>query len=291
MFDVCVVGHVTRDIIRAGGREMQMPGGTAYYAALAIKYLGLNVAVITRVSRGDEGLLERLHQHGVAVLVGDSPRTTTFVNTYAEDLEARRQRLIDLAAPFAEADIQGVEARVFHVGALTPGDVPLAVMAALAAKSLISLDAQGFLRRIDVGGSSQGEVALQDWPEKHRALPLVTHLKTDEDEARVLTGETDPQQMALRLSVLCPGEVIITRGSRGSLVYAEGKLHRIPAYPPRRLIDPTGCGDTYMAAYLYRRRTTNNLTEVGQFAARTATAKLERSGPLAPAPPDASQLS
>lgn len=86
--------------------------------------------------------------------------------------------------------------------------------------------------------------------------------------------------MALRLSEFGPTEVIITRGNLGSLVYAGNRFYEIPAFPPRRLVDPTGCGDTYMAGYLFLRQTVSDPGRVGEFAARTATAKLENSGPL-----------
>jgi len=75
-------------------------------------------------------------------------------------------------------------------------------------------------------------------------------------------------------------EVLITLGSLGSLIYAEGKLHRIPAYPPKDVVDATGCGDTYAAGYLYKRNQGASFYESGCFAAAMSTLKLEQSGPF-----------
>ena len=47
------------------------------------------------------------------------------------------------------------------------------------------------------------------------------------------------------------GAVIVTRGSEGSSVYAEGRRIDVPAVAPEALVDPTGCGDAYRAGLLY----------------------------------------
>ena len=75
-------------------------------------------------------------------------------------------------------------------------------------------------------------------------------------------------------------EVLLTLGSEGSLIYAENTLFRIPAYPPKEVVDATGCGDTYMLGYLYMRNKGASYAEAGTFAAALSTIKLEKSGPF-----------
>ena len=48
-------------------------------------------------------------------------------------------------------------------------------------------------------------------------------------------------------------EVLLTLGDKGSLIYAKGQFHEIPAYSALQIVDATGCGDTYMVGYLYMR--------------------------------------
>jgi sugar/nucleoside kinase (ribokinase family) len=280
MFDVCVVGHVTRDIVRIGTRQTEMPGGTACYSSIAMKSLGMDVAVVTKLNENDRRLLDSLYRNRVDVFLSESLQTTSFMNIYLEGTEQRRQKVTGIALPFTAEDVEGIQAKVFHLGPLTRDDIPLEVIVSLAKGSVVSLDAQGFLRENTAIDSDGGQVRLTDWPDKEEALRLVTILKTDEEEARVLSHEKNPRQMALRLSEFGPTEVIITRGNLGSLVYAGNRFYEIPAFPPRRLVDPTGCGDTYMAGYLFLRQTVSDPGRVGEFAARTATAKLENSGPL-----------
>jgi adenosine kinase len=45
--------------------------------------------------------------------------------------------------------------------------------------------------------------------------------------------------------------LVITRGDKGSEIYAGGERHDIPAVPAEKVVDPTGCGDAYRAGLLY----------------------------------------
>ncbi len=113
-----------------------------------------------------------------------------------------------------------------------------------------------------------------------KGFRFVDILKAGEDEAVVLTGATSPEEGARRLSLLGPREVIVTLGSQGSLVFTEGRLYRIPAYKPGKLVDATGCGDTYLAGYLIRRLEGADVEACGRFGAALATLKMEGYGPF-----------
>jgi len=277
MFDVCVIGHVTKDIIRIGDTEREMPGGTAYYASIAMKSLGLNVAVVTKIGKRDSSLLDNIESEQIPIFLGESFGTTTFTNIYLSGADERKQLVSEIATPFTLDDVEGIESKTFHFGPLTRNDIPLEMLLSLSNRSMVSLDAQGFLRSID---QRSGEVIITDWEKKEEFLPFVNVLKVDEDEARVMSGEEELEEMAVKLSRYGPEEVIVTRGGKGSLIYCKSKLYWISSFAPRKLVDPTGCGDTYMAGYLYFGTRTNNLREIGEFAARTATLKLENYGPV-----------
>ncbi len=279
MFDVCIIGHITKDLIRIDGKlYKEMPGGTAYYVSIALRSLGFKVAVITKVSRVEqEPLLSNLRRCGIAVCCQESAETTIFENSYHSDnFDDRIQTVHALAVPFSPNDIASIEAVLFHLGPLTNRDISLDVLQAVSRKGkLVSLDVQGFVREVE-----HGKVKAVDWHEKTEGLPYIDLLKAGEQEARVLSGEAEVTHAALRLASYGPVEVIITRGSKGSVILSAGKFFHIPAFPARRIIDPTGCGDTYMAGYLYQRLHSGDLNTVGRFAAAVATAKLERFGPF-----------
>lgn len=45
--------------------------------------------------------------------------------------------------------------------------------------------------------------------------------------------------------------LVVTRGSEGSIIYADGQQIEIPCVKPEEMLDPTGCGDAYRAGLLY----------------------------------------
>ena len=89
-----------------------------------------------------------------------------------------------------------------------------------------------------------------DWPEKREALKHIHILKANETEMEVLTGCKEPHEAALLIADWGVKEVLLTLGDKGSLIYAKGQFHEIPAYSALQIVDATGCGDTYMVGYL-----------------------------------------
>ena len=63
-------------------------------------------------------------------------------------------------------------------------------------------------------------------------------------------------------------------------IYAHREFYDIPAYKPAKLVDATGCGDTYSTGYLYARMRGAGYAEAGRFAAAMCTLKLEHCGPF-----------
>jgi sugar/nucleoside kinase (ribokinase family) len=279
MFDFCAVGHVTRDVIRiAGRRARRQPGGAALYAAMAAARLGLRTAVVTRMRREDQGpLLSGLEAAGVMVFCRPSRRTSFFENIYpGPDPDLREQVIGPPADPFARVDLEGVSARAYLLDPRTRrGGFASFLKVAAAKQALVVLEVQGFVRLFTGPRARPGQLEREI-----AGFRFVNVLKAGADEAAALTGEGDAEEAVRRLAALGPSAAIVTLGSRGSLVFAEGRLHRIPAFSPRKLVDATGCGDTYLAGYVYRRLQGGGPEQCGRFAAALATLKLERYGPF-----------
>ena len=104
----------------------------------------------------------------------------------------------------------------------------------------------------------------------------ITYLKVDRAEAEHLTGETDLQPAARKLSEYGPKEIVLTQSS-GPLVYAGGEFYTAP-FTPRSLAGRTGRGDTCFSAYLGRRLTAGP-EEATRWAAAVTTLKQEKPGP------------
>lgn len=283
---ICCVGHITLDKITTPALTQYQPGGTAYYFTEGIRRLGpIGYRLITAVGPDECPVVDRLRAAGVEVSLVDSPASVFFENIYGEDQNQRTQRVRSKAAPFTVAAFEDAEARVFHLGSLLADDFAPDVIPYLHTKGRVSLDVQGLLR--EVRGE---EVVAVDWADKRDLLPYVDILKVNEYEMEVLTGQDNARDAALQLAEWGCHEVCITDGSYGSLIYAEGRFYTIPAYPPRRLVDVTGCGDTYSTGYLYQRARGAGYEEAGRFAAAMATLKLQATGPFAGTEDDVWQL-
>jgi sugar/nucleoside kinase (ribokinase family) len=216
-----------------------------------------------------------LEELGLTVKAEISTYSVYFENIYGDNLDNRKQRVLQKADPFSICQLADVDARIFHLGPLLADDISLEIVKRLSTKGKISLDAQGYLRRVE-----NQQVLAVDWPEKYEALQYIHTLKVNEHELEVLSNYSDLHAGAKVLANLGVKEVVITLGSMGSLIYAEGNFHDIPAYTPAHIIDATGCGDTYMAAYLARRIKGDDIEQAGRFASAMAALKIENAGPF-----------
>lgn len=254
-----------------------MPGGTSYYFSHGIRHLKdtRNYKLITALAPSEYKAVEDLRAKGIQVEVLPSRKTVYFENIYGENQDDRKKRVLAKADPFTVEELKDEEAKFFHLGSLLSDDFSLDVVKLLSGKGKLAVDAQGYLREV------RGEqVYPTDWKDKRDALKYIDILKVNEHEAEVLTGFKDFKQAALQLAEWGVKEVLLTLGSLGSIIYAEGTFYKIPAYPAKNVVDATGCGDTYSMGYLYMRNKGASYEEAGCFAAALSTIKLEKSGPF-----------
>lgn len=242
---VAVIGNVTRDTVAGAPPRV---GGPAFYAARALRVLGSNGRVVTRCAAADRrGLVTSVIELGLPVVWAPAERTAAFSFHYRGD--ERVMAIDELGDPWTPEDARGWAGRglgcaewVF-VGAVARSDFPTATLAELARGRRLLLDGQGLVRVARTGPLTlDGEVDRD-------VLRQATVLKLAEEEAVVLAGSTDPDD----LQALGVPEVVVTLGSRGSLLVAGGRSERIPVRPVSGRVDPTGAGDAFCAAYLEAR--------------------------------------
>lgn len=276
--DVLVAGPVTRDrIIIDDAEAREQPGGSAFYAAAVHLRLGLRTMLLTRMAARDRmELLTPLSDLGVGLAFRAAQATTYFENRYRAG--RRTQKVTRLAPPLRPGDFQTLQAAAIQLGPLTRNDMPLdTVSAARARCRILALDAQGLLRHVRAGrveptGGVDREI-----------LVLADILKADRDEARLLTGLADPGAGARRLARLCRGEALVTLGRDGAvLAHDDGKrLARVEAVDAGPVADTTGCGDSFLAAYVARRLRGEHPLPAARFAGALSALKATRFGPFA----------
>lgn len=275
MFDICCIGHITLDKVVTPGSEVYMPGGTSFYFANALLNIDKQFLLVTAVGKKELPIIETLRAKGIQIILLPSTNTIYFENIYQGNQDKRIQHVHQKADPFTIESLQDIQASTFHIGSLLADDISVDLIKYLSCKGKVSLDVQGFLR--EVRGS---EVHAVDWAEKKEALQYITILKANESEMEVLTGNKDVLEGVSILAEWGVEEVIITLGSMGSVIYVNKKYYLIPAFEPVKVLDATGCGDTYMAGYLHSRAKGYDIEDSGSFAAAMATLNIESSGPF-----------
>ena len=270
--DVMMIGHFAKDRLVAGASDEIASGGAVYYGGIALRRIGVRVAVVTRLAAADFPRLDELKQEGVQVFASAAPETSGIENVYdPSDFDRRTCTPLGFAGPFRLEEIPALSAQVYLAIPIIAGEITLDLLRALAARGPVGLDVQGFVR------VREGKrLVSRPWPEMREGLAHVTYLKVDRAEAELLTGETDLATAARQLARFGPREVVVTQVS-GVTVYAAGEMYSAP-FTPRSLAGRTGRGDTCFATYVGKRLSASP-AEATRFAAAITTLKQERPGP------------
>jgi sugar/nucleoside kinase (ribokinase family) len=270
--DIMIVGHFAKDELIVDGMGEIASGGSVYYGSVALRRLGFDVAIVTRLHPDDFPRLEEIRREGVQVFATPAAETSGIANFYdSSDMERRICKPIGFAGPFSVNEIPDLPAAVCLVGPIIAGEVDLALLKQLAGRGRVALDVQGFVR------VRQGDdLVFRQWKDMKAGLSHVHYLKADRAEAELLTGEADLRTAARRLASYGPREIVVTQSS-GVTVHANGELFQAP-FTPRSLAGRTGRGDTCFATYLGK-RLSSPPGEACRFAAAVTTLKQEQPGP------------
>jgi sugar/nucleoside kinase (ribokinase family) len=275
MYDICTIGHITNDKVVTHNAVKYMQGGTAYYFSKALQFFDINCMLVTAVGPSEINIIHSLQSEGLLITTTDSRHTVYFENIYQQNQDFRVQNVLETADPFTVAAMPNIDAKIYHLGPLLMDDIPVDLLKMFASKGMVSLDVQGYLRTV-----RNNKVIFGDWKQKTQALPYVSILKANDFEMELLTGTSNVKDSALILAAYGIKEVIITLGSKGSIIYSDNVFYTIPAFEPTSVVDATGCGDTYMAGYLYQKTKGASIDVAGTFGAAMATLKIQSSGPF-----------
>jgi sugar/nucleoside kinase (ribokinase family) len=252
---VAVVGSLSLDSVDGGAPRI---GGCPFYAARALRTLGAPAMIVAKCAAPDRQLLlPPLIRLGVPVVWQDSSASAAFSFSY--ESERRTMTVEAIADPWTPDQLVGPlkDVRWVHVAPLARSDFPAETLAALARGRRVSLDGQGLVRPARIGPltlDADYDTAL---------LRSVSILKISEEEAELLVDGYDERALA-RLGVR---EVVVTLGSQGCIVFADGVAELVRAHAVHAR-DPTGAGDSFATAYLAARSSGAAPTA----AARRATA-------------------
>ena len=254
-----LIGHVTKDLLPDGGF---VAGGTVIYASMAVKRLGWRAVVVTAAASDYE---RPSCVDAVDWNILPSSETTTYRNQHGA--HGRTQVVGPVARSIAANDIPSHcrQAAVVHLCPVAAELEPS--VARLFQDSLLAATPQGWMRR----WNARGVVSPGDWRGAEEILP---HL----DAAVVSVEDINdnwalPERWARQLPVL-----VVTQDKDGCTVFHHGEKQSLPARAAH-IVDPTGAGDVFAAAFFIRLQETGDPGRSARFANVAASMALERPGP------------
>lgn len=134
--------------------------------------------------------------------------------------------------------------------------------------------ARGLILCADMTRRKNGET-LNDMT---NSLSLLDYIFPNYEEASLLTGFTDWDEIADAFLSCGVGCVVLKVGARGCFIKTKAERYEIPAYPHAHCVDTTGAGDTFTACFLDALNHGVPLPECGCFANAGASICIERIG-------------
>jgi len=273
-YDVLYIGNYTKDTIVSPAGVKHVDGGAVNYAAHAAAKLGFNVAVITRLAKEDDHVVDKLVQAGIDCYPTYTPQSTLMKLEYpTSDPDIRTLSVSATAGSVTAGDVEPFNAKAAVIGSSLRGEVGIDVIQKLKEKKmLVAADMQGFVRVL-----RGAELKYERWDEMPSTLAQVDVVKSDAVEAEFLTGETDIFRAAKFYADMGPREIVLTHKD-GVLILADGEFHEMGFYPAR-LEGRSGRGDTCVGTYVAKRLSLPP-REAGIWAAAVTSLKMEKLGPF-----------
>lgn len=276
-YDIAFLGHMCYDeIVPYKGEPRIAPGSAVLCGAMVAARIGKKVAAVVKMAVKDENILESMKSAGIETYLIPSTETTfSRVIHPVADVDIRRL-IIEKCAGFISFDeIPNVSTKYLHLAGISDQEFDMELMLALKNKGYnLSVDMQSFVRQVD---PNTKEISFKDVKDKLDIIRLMSKVKLDIVEAKVLTGTDDLERASIIFEEWgCP-ETIITH-SEGVLARANG-LTYYEKFSNSSVVGRTGRGDTTFAAYLSRRMD-HNVADSLKFAAALVSIKMEAPGPF-----------
>jgi len=259
-----------------GGEFVMVPGGKGANQAVCAAKLGASVELVARIGEDVFGQvsLENFGHVGVG---------TSFLTRDPERASGVALICVDRAAENAIVVAPGAN------NGLSPSDVDRAVDAIRQADAVLlqlEIPAETVVHTIEMAKSMGKRVVLNPAPIRPMSkdiLGMVDVLVPNQHEAADLLGRTgegadlDAESSAELLLAMGVGAVVITLGSQGAYVAADGIRERI-APMKVKAVDTTAAGDAFTASLTCALAEGMTLVDAARFAARVAAISVTRMG-------------
>jgi len=290
-FDILCVGELLADYITTEDKPLKEVsvfdkffGGSPANIVFHMKSLGKNPLLITKIGDDADGrfLLEKLKEHSILsdhVNIGTKRGTTkVLIRRHPEIPEYEVLRGADTQLKYNEIDFKLIEkAKIVHTNAFTLAEEPARTSAMMVIEKAHEL---GKIVSFDPN------YRYKVWPDKKKALETLKKVyrfvdltKPSMEDAKELFGELKPEQYIRRFHALGAKIVVLTMGSKGSIISDGEQLIRIPVEQCNAK-DATGAGDVYWTVFLISVLNGDNFETAGRKASYEATKAVIKAGAL-----------
>ena len=267
-----IVGSITIDKIIHRDRSLIKLGGVPTYSGITYSRHGIKTYVVSNFADQDEFILDNLNQENVIVFSSKSEHTTRFtINMTGDD---RFLELPQCAKPIETRQIITLNDKCagLHLGPLHPFDIEADAINLLDKSPLtIFLDIQGYTRKI-----INHRVNLGISKDLAAGLRIARVVKATGTEVKAIL---DFYKMSLSklMTKFKIHELVVTLGSKGGFVQKQdGKIFHYDAHKIDLVVDPTGAGDVFFAAYIVNRFSKGkDIPEACKYASQTAAQQVE----------------
>ena len=233
-------------------------GGSPFNIAVGIRRLGVTTSYVAKlgVDQFGDALAAFLQSESVDlsnVIREEGTKTTLAFVAVDKDAKPEFRFYRDHAADISlrSDELNRVEPdlySIFHCGGIVLAEEPSAsAYAALAdrfAAQNIPVSLDPTVRRSLISDADRYLSLLRGIASR------VSILKVSDEELQFMTGTDDFDSAVKKLPMKKGALVFVTLGKAGSSVYRDGnKLAESPGYPVK-VVETTGCGDSFMAATL-----------------------------------------
>ena len=251
-----VIGHITVDLTPTG----PVLGGSAAYAALTARAMGLRVGVVT--VRANELPLDLLA--GIPVISGEAEYSTTFENVYGPTGRVQYIRQVAPKVDYAIVPEIWRRTKIIHLAPVAQELLP--ALPSDFQPALLGLTPQGWFRAWD----ADGRVHPCAWPDADLAF---AHAAAGVFSVEDVAHDEDVLEHLAHVARI----LAVTDASAGVRLSWHGDSRRFRP-PVVEEVDPTGAGDVFAAAFFARLLNTRDPWEAARFANRMAAISVTRIG-------------
>ena len=257
-------------------------GGDAMNEASVLARLGTPVSLITLVGRDSAGqfIQDSCKTLGIDmshIVVSESVPTSVNVVLVDEHGErrfvtAKNSSLRMLDAQMIRSGLDGLNqgdivclASLFVSPQLKHGDV---------SDIFSDLKSRGCTICADMTRRKNGETAENMKP----VFKYIDYLFCNGEEGAILTGKDEPEDIASALFEQGAKHILVKLGERGCYIKSHALTRYFNAFKNAKVLDTTGAGDTFAAAFIYALSNHSSLEDCVRFANAAASICVEHRG-------------